>query len=51
MTSKRMEYHVDCRAKKTAIFFVACEPNPATRVKIPDAMRMKGNSSSKEAAN
>jgi hypothetical protein len=46
-----MEYHVDCRAKKAAIFFVACEPNPATRVKIPDAMRMKGYSPSKETAN
>ena len=43
MTSKRREeYHVDCCAKKAAIFFVACEPNPATRLKIPDAMRIKG---------
>jgi hypothetical protein len=47
MTSKRREYHVDCRAKKAAIFFVACEPNPATRVKIPNAMRIKGYSPSK----
>jgi hypothetical protein len=47
MTSKRREYHVDCRAKKAAIFFVACEPNPATREKIPDAMRIKGYSPSK----
>jgi hypothetical protein len=30
------------RAKKAAIFFVACEQNPATRVKIPNAMRIKG---------
>jgi hypothetical protein len=44
MTSKRRKYHVDCRAKKAAIFFVACEPNPATRMKIPDAMRIKGYS-------
>jgi hypothetical protein len=50
MTSKRREYHVDCRAKKAAIFFVACEPNPAIRVKIPNAMRIKGYSPS-EASN
>jgi hypothetical protein len=47
ITSKRREYHVDCHTKKAAIFFVACEPNPATRVKIPDAMRIKGYSPSK----
>jgi hypothetical protein len=35
---------------KAAIFFVACEPNTATRVKIPDAMRIRGYSQS-EAAN
>jgi hypothetical protein len=46
MTLKRREYHVDCCAKKAAIFFVACEQNPATRVKIPDAMRIKGYSPS-----
>jgi hypothetical protein len=50
MTLKRREYHVDCHAKKAAIFFVACEQNPATRVRIPDAMRIKGYSPS-EAAN
>jgi hypothetical protein len=50
MTSRRREYHVDCRAKKAAIFFVACEPNTATRVKIPNAMRIRGYSQS-EAAN
>jgi hypothetical protein len=50
MTSKRREYHVDCRAKKAAIFCVACEPNPATRVKIPNAMRIKGYSP-REASN
>jgi hypothetical protein len=49
MTLKRREYHVDCRAKKAAIFFVACEQNPATRKKIPDAMRNKGYSPSKAA--
>jgi hypothetical protein len=49
MTSRRREYHVDCRAKKAASFFVACEPNTATRVKIPDAMRIRGYSQSKAA--
>jgi hypothetical protein len=47
MTTRRREYHVDCRAKKAAIFFVACEPNTATRVKIPNAMRIRGYSQSK----
>jgi hypothetical protein len=47
MTSRRREYHVDCRAKKAAIFFMACEPNTATRVKIPDAMRVRGYFQSK----
>jgi hypothetical protein len=49
MTSRRREYHVDCCAKKAAIFFVACEPNTATRVKILDAMRIRGYSQSKAA--
>jgi hypothetical protein len=49
MTSRRREYHVDCRAKKAAIFFVVCEPNTATRVKIPNAMRIRGYSQSKAA--
>ena len=49
MTLKRREYHVDCGAKKAAIFFVACEQNPATRVTIPDAMRIKGYSPSEAA--
>ena len=36
--SKRREYHVDLRAKKAATFFVACDANSDTRVrvKIPD---------------
>jgi hypothetical protein len=46
MSLKRREYHVDSRAKKAAIFFVACEQNPATRVKIPNAIRIKGYSPS-----
>jgi hypothetical protein len=44
MTLRRREYHVDCPAKKAAIFFVACEPNTATRDKILDAMRIRGHS-------
>jgi len=50
MSSKRREYHVDHRAKKAALFFLACGKNPDTRVKIPDAMRAKGYSDV-EAAN
>jgi hypothetical protein len=49
MTSRRREYHVDCRAKKAAIFFVACELNTATRVKIPNANRIRGYSQSEAA--
>ena len=48
--SKRREYHVDHRAKKAALFFLACGLNPDTRVKIPNAMRIKGYSNV-EAAN
>ena len=44
MSSKRREYHVDCRAKKEALFFLACEANPATRLSISAAMRAKGYS-------
>ena len=36
--------------QKAVLFFVACDANPDTRVKIPDAMRIKGYSLS-EAAN
>jgi hypothetical protein len=49
MTSRRREYHVDCCAKKAAIFFMACEPNTATRVEIPNAMRIMGYSQSEAA--
>jgi len=42
--SKRREYHVHHRAKKAALFILACGLNPDTRVKIPDAMRIKGYS-------
>ena len=42
MSSKRKEYKVDARAKKATLFFLACEPNPVTRLSIPMAMRAKG---------
>jgi hypothetical protein len=49
MSSKRKDYHVDDRSKKAATFFVACEPNPDTRLSIPAAMRAKGYSEAKSA--
>ena len=49
MSSKRKEYKVDARAKKAALFFLACEPNPVTRLSIPAAMRAKGYSDSEAA--
>jgi len=44
MSSKRKEYKVHDRAKKAALFFLACEANPATRLSIPAAVRAKGYS-------
>ncbi len=42
---KKRVYHDDSCAKHAAIFLVACEPNPATFVKIPSGvMRAKGYS-------
>ena len=38
MSSKRKEYKVDARAKKAALFFLACETNPVTRLSIPLAI-------------
>ena len=40
---------MDRRSKKAALFFVACDANPDTRVKIPNAMRIKGYSPSEAA--
>ncbi len=40
---------MDRRAKKAALFFLACDANPDTRVKIPDSMRIKGYSISEAA--
>jgi hypothetical protein len=42
MSSKRREYHVDRRSKKAALFFVACDANPDTRVKSPMQRGLKG---------
>jgi len=41
MSSKRKEYKVDARARKAALFFLACEPNPVARLSIPAAMRVQ----------
>ena len=49
MSSKRKEYHVEGRAKKAALLFLACEPNPDTRLSIPAAMRAKGYSDAESA--
>jgi hypothetical protein len=35
--------------QKAVLFFVACDANPETRVKIPDAMRINGYSLSEAA--
>jgi len=35
--------------QKAVLFFVACDANPDTRVKIPNAMRIKGYSPSEAA--
>ncbi len=33
---------VDESAEKAALFFSACQPNPVTKVKVTEAMRMSG---------
>jgi hypothetical protein len=38
MSSKRKESKVDDRAEKAACFFMTCELNPATKVKVTEAM-------------
>jgi hypothetical protein len=52
MSSKRKEYHVDCRAAKAAKFFLMCKSHidPDMRIKIPAAMMAKGYSD-KESKN
>ncbi len=49
MSLKRKEYKVDDRTKKAALFFLACEANPDTRLSIPAAMRAKGYSDIEDA--
>ena len=49
MSSKRKEYKVDAHAKKAALFFLACDPNPVTRLSIPAALRAKGYSDAEDA--
>ncbi len=46
---RRKEHRVDGHAKITARFFLACKPNPDTRVKIPPAIRAKGYSNEEAA--
>ena len=40
---------VDAHTKKAALFFLACEPNPVTRLSIPAVMRAKGYSDAEAA--
>ncbi len=49
MSSKRKEYKVDDNAEKVACFFIACQANPDTKVKVTEAMWVKGYSNSKAA--
>jgi hypothetical protein len=51
MVSTRMEYGVDKRAQAQAAsqFYVECNKNPHTKLKIPAAMRAKGYSDNDEA--
>jgi hypothetical protein len=49
MSLKRKEYKVNDRAEKAARFFVACEANPNSRVKVTEVMRVRGYSNRKAA--
>jgi hypothetical protein len=44
MFLKRKEYKINDCAEKAACFFVACHPDPATKVKVTEAMWMRGYS-------
>jgi hypothetical protein len=44
MSSKRKEYKDDNQAEKAAPFFVACKANPATKVKVTEALQVRGYS-------
>jgi len=48
--STRKEYGVDKRAQEAAQFYVECNKNPNTKLKIPAAMRAKGYSDDDAAA-
>ncbi len=42
MSLKRKEYNVNDCAEKAVRFFVPCKANPATKVKVTEAMRVRG---------
>jgi hypothetical protein len=49
MSSKRKKYKVNNRAKKALCFFVVCKANPATKVKVIEAMWVRGYSNPESA--
>ncbi len=49
MSSKRKEYKVNDCAEKAARFFIPCKANPATKMKVTEAMRVRGYSYCKAA--
>jgi hypothetical protein len=49
MSSNRKEYKVDNCAEKAARFFIACKASLATKVKVTEAMRVRGYSDCKAA--
>ncbi len=50
MSLKRKEYKVnDCVENKAARFFITCQENPDTKMKMTEAMRVKGYSNNKAA--
>jgi hypothetical protein len=46
---KRKEYKVDDCAEKAAHFFIACHTDPATKVKVTEAMQVRGYSNGEAA--
>ncbi len=49
MSLKRKEYKVDNCAEKVARFFITCKAKPATKVKVTEAMWVRGYSDCKAA--
>ncbi len=47
--NRRKEYKVEHPAEKAARFLVACKANPDTRVKVTEAMQVRGYSDCKAA--